>query len=167
MKQQLAGVAQTKKNDQSLLTVSFEEFNSYRQKILELVARRAYEIFESRGRVHGRDWEDWFQAESEKLRPVHAELSDTGDAFIAVAAVSSCRLDHVRVSADTHRLWICGLPPLADAMPDEKKHGQVHSGPFLRSFCLPAEISPSEIRTTIREDILKVCMPKIVPKSKV
>ena len=31
------------------------------------VALRAYQLFESRGRVHGRDWEDWFRAEQEVL----------------------------------------------------------------------------------------------------
>lgn len=29
------------------------------------IARRAYDIHEQRGRVDGRDWEDWFQADTE------------------------------------------------------------------------------------------------------
>jgi len=29
------------------------------------IARRAYELFETRGFEHGYDWKDWFQAESE------------------------------------------------------------------------------------------------------
>jgi hypothetical protein len=29
------------------------------------IAHRAYELFETRGCEHGRDWEDWFRAESE------------------------------------------------------------------------------------------------------
>jgi len=29
------------------------------------IARRAYELFETRGYEHGHDWEDWFRAESE------------------------------------------------------------------------------------------------------
>ena len=29
------------------------------------IARRAYELYERRGRDHGRDWEDWLQAERE------------------------------------------------------------------------------------------------------
>lgn len=29
------------------------------------VARRAYELYEQRGGEHGRDWDDWFQAEQE------------------------------------------------------------------------------------------------------
>jgi hypothetical protein len=31
----------------------------------EEIARRAYEIFEHRGRVHGYDLDDWLQAERE------------------------------------------------------------------------------------------------------
>jgi hypothetical protein len=31
----------------------------------EQIARRAYELFESRGRTHGRHQEDWLQAERE------------------------------------------------------------------------------------------------------
>jgi hypothetical protein len=29
------------------------------------IASRAYELFEKHGCEHGRDWEDWFRAESE------------------------------------------------------------------------------------------------------
>jgi len=31
----------------------------------EEIARRAHELFEQRGREHGRHWRDWFQAERE------------------------------------------------------------------------------------------------------
>ena len=34
----------------------------------EAIARRAYEIYESRGAEHGADLDDWFQAERELLR---------------------------------------------------------------------------------------------------
>lgn len=36
----------------------------------ELIARRAYELFERRGGGHGRDVEDWLEAERELLDPV-------------------------------------------------------------------------------------------------
>ena len=32
------------------------------------IARRAYELYEERGGGHGRDWEDWLQAERELRR---------------------------------------------------------------------------------------------------
>lgn len=36
----------------------------------EDIACRAYELYERRGGAHGRDWEDWFQAERDLKRPV-------------------------------------------------------------------------------------------------
>jgi len=37
------------------------------------IAQRAYEIYESRGSVHGADQDDWFTAEQEILRPLSIE----------------------------------------------------------------------------------------------
>jgi Protein of unknown function (DUF2934) len=34
------------------------------------IARGAYELYERRGRDHGRDWKDWLQAERELRLPV-------------------------------------------------------------------------------------------------
>jgi hypothetical protein len=34
------------------------------------IARRAYELYERRGRDHGRDWKDWLHAERELRLPV-------------------------------------------------------------------------------------------------
>jgi hypothetical protein len=36
-----------------------------RDPTYEEIARRAYQLFEQRGREHGHDWDDWFQAERE------------------------------------------------------------------------------------------------------
>ena len=38
-----------------------------REPTHEDIARRAYQLYEERGGEHGRDWEDWFQAECELL----------------------------------------------------------------------------------------------------
>jgi hypothetical protein len=46
-------------------TVSFGE---PKQVDRAAVARRAYQLYEQRGRGHGRDWEDWFQAERDLRR---------------------------------------------------------------------------------------------------
>ncbi|MGA8224133.1 MAG: DUF2934 domain-containing protein, partial [Candidatus Acidiferrales bacterium] len=144
--------------------VSPEEFNNCRQEILDLVAQRAYQMFESRGRVHGRDWEDWYKAESETLRPVHVELSDDGNELVAVAAVSGYHPDHIRISAEPGRLWICGLPPVANRRHDGSDAHSIGAGPFLRSFKLSAKIYASRVSTEIRNDVLEVHMPKILPK---
>jgi hypothetical protein len=50
------------------------------------VERRAFELYESAGRPEGRDWEHWFQAESEYLfaRP---KVLDSRDRYSLVAMV--------------------------------------------------------------------------------
>ena len=35
----------------------------------DAIERRAYELFEARGRTDGEDWNDWFQAERELAGP--------------------------------------------------------------------------------------------------
>lgn len=159
-----AAAAETTKHEQSLVPVSSEDFSNCRQQILELIARRAYEMFESRGRTHGYDQEDWFKAESEKLRPLHAELSDAGHSFVAVIAVPGGHMEHLKLGADARSLWICGPPARVESKTDGTKEGAAISGPFLRSFRFPAEINPSKIRATIREDLILVSMPKAGPQ---
>jgi len=47
------------------------------QEINDLIARRAYELFESRGFAHGHDLEDWLRAESEILLNVPVDITET------------------------------------------------------------------------------------------
>jgi len=46
----------------------------------EEVERRAYELYEQRGREEGRDWDDWLQAEREMLGADAEEDADTIEA---------------------------------------------------------------------------------------
>ena len=62
------------------------------------VARRAYELFETRGCEHGHDWEDWFRAESELLRPVSVSMSESDDRISVRASVFGFEESELRVS---------------------------------------------------------------------
>jgi hypothetical protein len=46
----------------------------------EDVERRAYELYEQRGREDGRDWDDWLQAEREVLGADTQRESEAGTA---------------------------------------------------------------------------------------
>jgi hypothetical protein len=56
-------------------------------EIQDTIARRAYELFESRGSVHGHDLEDWFRSEQEALLRISISIDDFEDKLIARAAV--------------------------------------------------------------------------------
>ena len=53
------------------------------------IERRAYELYEQRGRETGHDWEDWFQAER--------ELESTSDAGQSGEAVPRRRAERTTV----------------------------------------------------------------------
>jgi Protein of unknown function (DUF2934) len=57
-----------RKYPNSLLIIVESSEHSHRQIIESTVAKRAYQIFEKRGRKHGFDLEDWVIAEKELLR---------------------------------------------------------------------------------------------------
>src|SRR5437667_12190964 len=67
------------------------------QTLHDSIARRAYEIFESKGRTSGRDLEDWLQAESEFLHPVHVDVADSDDGLTVRAEVPGFRGDNLSV----------------------------------------------------------------------
>jgi hypothetical protein len=48
-----------------------------RESTHEEIARRAYQLYEERGGEHGRDWEDWFQAERDLRQRMLREFVET------------------------------------------------------------------------------------------
>src|SRR5208337_2770123 len=73
-------------NDVNLVSVE-ENFFEHTQDVFHLLAQRASEIFESRGRVHGNDQGAWFLAESKLLTSVKFHLSEPGEQLTARAEV--------------------------------------------------------------------------------
>ena len=70
------------------------------------IARRAYELFETRNREHGHDWEDWFQAESELLRPVSIAVSGSSRRLSIRANVLGFAANELKVSVESKRIVI-------------------------------------------------------------
>src|ERR1700722_7170577 len=108
MGQKSAVASQMKKIDGDRLIVPPSEIYEHAQSLLDPIARRAYELFESRGGAHGYDLEDWCRAEAELLQPVNVELSDSGDALLVIADVAGYRPEDLRVSVEPQSLRICG-----------------------------------------------------------
>jgi HSP20 family molecular chaperone IbpA len=142
------------------LFVPPEEIRVLIRRVFGLVERRAYEIFTNRGSVDGHDFDDWVQAESELLQPVTAELSDAGDAFVAVAAVSHYRLEDLRASVESRCLTLCGLTAEKEeksgSSDDESKFA-----PFCLSFSLSADVNISGASADLRSNVLEIHLPKV------
>jgi HSP20 family molecular chaperone IbpA len=159
MGQKATAGKQPKKTETNDLIVPSNEVNEYMRSITDPIARRAYELFEIRGYAHGNDWEDWYKAESELLQPVNIELSDSGDALLAIANVSGYRAEDLKVGVESQSLQICGRSS------GQKQHSNSgeesrHFEGFVASFDLPASIDTSQVSADIRRDLLEIRLPK-------
>lgn len=85
-----------------------------------LVARRAYELFSASGFTHGHDLADWLQGESEILKPVHCEISDTDDVITAKAAVPGYDAKDIEIHVEPQRVFVSGEQQENSEESDEK-----------------------------------------------
>jgi HSP20 family protein len=149
--------------------VSVHELFEHTQDVYNLIARRAFEIFESRGHTHGNDREDWFRAESELLTPVKFHLSVSGEQLTARADLPGFNNEEIKVSVEPRRLSISGKTEIHKNHQSAKhthspKHGQLL---MLRVIDLPTEVNLSKARATFSDGTLEVVMPKATPAKSV
>jgi HSP20 family molecular chaperone IbpA len=163
MRQQSSTATQMKRSDCKDLIVAHEEIDRHMKDAFDLVARRAYELFDSRGGEHGHDSDDWFRAESEIFHPITIEMGDPGDAYTAFAIVTGYRPEDLKISAEPRRLTICGLSSGGGTESSRLQEGSQHSKRFYFSVSLPTEIDTAAVSADIRRDVLEVRLPKTNP----
>ena len=136
-------------------------------QVFDLVARRAYDIFENNGRGFGRDLEDWFKAESELLHPVHLDVVEAEGALTVRAEVPGFNADEIEVSVEPRRLTITGK---RESRSEQKKGRTVYSdrcsNQFLRVVDLPAEVEATKVTAALKNGVLELELPKAAPAKK-
>lgn len=132
------------------------------KEIHDLIARRAYEIFERRGRVHGSAISDWLLAESEMLYPCRHDLKELPEGLVLEAEMpGSFTAAELELSVEPRRLMVSGEREVkAIYGAPEGSHTQTMPERIFRVHELPFEIDPSRTTASLRGDILEVVMPK-------
>ena len=119
------------------------------QQIENQIARRAYELFQGRGCEHGHDWEDWFRAESELLRPISLAISESGQRVSVRVNVFGFEAGELKVSVDPTCLTIVGTKakttPASD-YPDQT----------FRIIELPTKVNPEAAAIVFEAGVLKL-----------
>jgi|SRR5580700_2447839 HSP20 family molecular chaperone IbpA len=166
---QQSAVAPSMKIRTDLNLVSPNELFEHTQDLFDLVARRAYELFESRGGSHGNDRDDWFQAESELLNPMSLYVLESGDHLIARAEVSGFSPHEIKVCIEPRCLRISGKPETGEdpgtgkAIVDSLEHSLRRAEQIFRVVELPADVDPANAKATVEDSTLEVVMPKAPP----
>jgi len=132
------------------------------QEINDLIARRAYELFESSGRAHGSDREHWLRAKSEILHPMPLEIMETETEIGVRAEVPGFGAKHLEIRVTPRRLIILGerQGPL-----ERNEVKAVHSGHprklILGTLELSTKVDPDRVSATVDDGLLEVTLPKL------
>jgi HSP20 family molecular chaperone IbpA len=139
-----------------------EELRWKMQPVQLAIARRAYELFEKRNREHGHDWEDWFRAESELLRPVSIMTHESAERLSLHVNVFGFAENELLISVEPRRVAILGQKELvtAETGAGEIEYIDWYPDQVLRLIDLPIEIDPEGAVVELQTGMLKFELPK-------
>ena len=131
------------------------------QEINDLIASRAYELFESSGFTHGHAREDWLRAESEILLKVPLDVMETEKELTVRADVPGFGEKNLEVRIAPRSLCITGRRQEAS---DEKEgrivYSERRSKQIFRLVDLPAEVDPDGVNATLTDGLLEIKVSK-------
>ena len=138
------------------------------QDVSNSIARRAFEIFEDRGRAFGHDLEDWLRAESELLHPMRLDIAESDDAVTVRAEVPGFSAKELEVGVEPHRLTISGKREVKEDRTNKRTAYSEHCrNQIFRTIDLPAEVDSSKVTATLKDGVLELSMPKAAKVLKV
>jgi HSP20 family protein len=138
-----------------------DDFFQRSKEVSDSIARRAFEIFETSGRISGRHHEDWLKAEAELLHPIHLDIAESDEAVTVRAEVPGFSAKDLNISLEPRRLAITGERETKEERKTEKKlYSERCVDQIFRVIDLPAEVNPEKATATLKDGILQLAMPK-------
>jgi HSP20 family protein len=140
-----------------------------RQNILEemealsnRIAQRAFDLFQIRGGFDGYDLDDWFRAESELLKPVPIEMSESPESYTIHADVPGFDAKDLTVQAEPTVIYIRGKNEhkMEEKNGAEVKYSEVSANDLARRIDLPASINPEKATAKLANGVLELTLPK-------
>ena len=139
-----------------------DAFFELSQEFRDLISRRAYELFELRGSVDGRDREDWLQAVSEILLDVQVDVVETETGLTVLAAVPGFGEKELEVRVAPRSICITGKREEASEQSDEKGvSAERRASQIFRTLELPSEIDPDQVKASLSDGILEIQLLKV------
>src|SRR5579863_6903036 len=136
-----------------------EPFHDLEEEINNLIAARAYEIYESRGAAHGDDFADWYQAATEILQEVPMEITESETQFTVYAEVPGFTESDLEVRVVPRSVCITGKKPAwweENPVNFERRPYRI-----FQVLDLPSEIDPSGVEALVSRGMLEIKLPKV------
>ena len=139
-----------------------------KNEIQNVIARRAYELFEGHGSVNGHDIDDWIEAEVEVVRTYRHDLKELTEAIVFKAELPcSFTADQLIVSVEPRRLMVNGGRDL-DVIcgGDTPAHMEKRAQRIFGVEELPVDVDPSRATAKLKGDMLEIVMPRVAVDNK-
>ena len=128
----------------------------------DLIARRAFELYETRNREAGHEVEDWFRAESELLHLMPIDITKSDNQLIISAEVPGHAPADIRVGVEERRLLISGgFEQTMESKQGKTIYTERRAKQSFRALELPAAVDPNNANATCREGVLYLTLPII------
>ena len=139
----------------------FEDFEA----LTNAIAQRAFGLFQQRGNKNGGDWEDWLRAESELLKQVPIEMSESNDSYTIRAEVPGFDTKEVTVQAEPTSICIHGKKEQKkeEKTGKEVTYSEVTASELCRRIDLPNLINSEKVTAHLANGVLELTLPKAAP----
>jgi HSP20 family protein len=132
------------------------------KEVYESIARRAYDLFEGRGRQDGFDFDDWLRAERETLLPISTVTAEYDDHLEVRAEVPGFTEKEIQVALEPRRLIISGRTEQTD---EQKSGGATYTSlrynEFFTTLDLFVEVDPAKATASLKKGVLDIRLPKV------
>ncbi len=133
-------------------------------EMFDSIARRAHEIFELKGRVWGRDLDNWIQEEAELFQPMPFDVSESEEGLTVRTEVRGFAPRELEIDMEPRRVTILGKHKnKEETRTDSSVSSDKHSNQLLRCLQLPVEVDTSRVTARLRRGVLELEMKKAIP----
>ncbi len=158
----------TKPDMSNKTTIQFPQTINFLDELDALsraTAKRAFALFQQRGYMNGWDLDDWLRAESEILRPVPIEMSESADSYTIRAEVPGFDAKNLTIQADGNSIYIRGKNEhkKEERKDGEVKYSELSATELCRRIALPSSINPEKITARLMSGVLEFTLPKAAP----
>lgn len=132
------------------------------------IERRAYELFEWRGREDGHELCDWLRAEKEFLMPVSFDITEKDGMVRIKADVPGFDPKELEVNLEPRAITLKGEKKRKEEKKEEGKvlYRESEERLLFRTMTLPIAIEPYKATATLKGGTLEITVPKAMEGKK-
>jgi HSP20 family protein len=136
--------------------------------IFDAISQRAFGFFQERG-TKGQDWNDWFRAESEVLKPVPIEISESSDTYTVRAEVPGFEAKEICVHVEGSSVYVHGKAKhkKEETRAGQIKYTEVSASELSRRIDLPGSVDTEKASANLENGVLTLALPKAVPSKQI